>query len=168
MVRLGFGGFLDAGRAEVPFFAHAELLDGGDYRLSVDGPGLEVRGKVDLLLPGVAVDLKGTSQMVDGNRWGWKVRDMGLHVQAALYLDLIECVEGRVPDLWTWLVHESGPPYAVRLFDADPRDLAQGLRLVAVGLRRWKAFFDTGDEWAGWPVGREVVSIPRKRGEEEE
>jgi hypothetical protein len=103
----------------------------------------------------LVLDLKGTSRGIDPERWGWLIKDRCLHVQAALYLAIL----GPLYD-WAWIAHESEVPYAVRWYDPDPLDLRTGAALVTEGLRRWRAYYEHGDPWEGWPAERTVVPRP--------
>ena len=152
---------LEGGAREVSYCARAVPTDDG-YRITTDGDeGIVVRGRVDIDYPGLAVDLKGVSQleMLLPRKWSWRIHDHGLHIQAALYVDIVEAVTGKRP-VWGWLVHQAAPPYATRLFECSEDDIEDGREAVAIALNRWQTYLETGDPWAGWPTQRETVARP--------
>lgn len=168
---------LDGGAKEVSYCAVA-VPDGDGYRIALDGDGIIVRARVDIDFPGLCVDLKGVSRldMLQPRKWAWRILDHGLHIQAALYTDIVAAVNAGMSGVsiesnnrpaWGWLVHQTEPPYATRLFQAAEEDIELGRIAVAEALRRWQVYQDTGDAWAGWPTEREVVSMPRVWKEEE-
>jgi hypothetical protein len=156
------------GAKEVSYCAVA-MPDGDGYRIATLDLGKDdrefgivVRARVDIDWPGLCVDLKGVSRldMLQPRKWAWRILDHGLHIQAALYTDIVEAVTGERP-VWGWLVHQSAEPYATRLFQAAEEDVEIGRIAVAEALRRWQVYQDNGDAWAGWPTEREVVSMPK-------
>lgn len=169
VARSDYPGLLDGGQREVSVFARAILTDEPPgYRLTIEGDeGLLVCGRFDLLYADLhaIIDVKGAGQtsMLAQRRWSWRIEDYGLHVQAAIYTDLGRVALGLQPEEdmhFTWLAHEQDKPHAARFYDACREDIVSGRSAVAVGLRRWKHYFDTKDPWAGWPRSRETVSRP--------
>jgi len=171
VARSAFPRLLDGGDREVSYFARAVPIDEHPgYKMVAEGDaGIAVKARVDIEHGGLCLDLKGVgdSRHLSPRRWGWRVLDYGLHVQAALYVDIIEAVTGTLPQ-WGWLPHESSPPYGTRIFDVDDGDLDGARELIALSLDRWAAYFETGDEWAGWPTDRTTVMVPYRTATEEE
>lgn len=159
--RSALPGLLEAGDREVSYYARAILTSDG-YQVTTEGDeGIMVKGRVDIDYPGLCVDLKGVGRvdLLQPRKWSWRIHDFGLHIQAALYIDLVEAVTGTRP-LWGWLVHQTTAPYATRLFTADEADIDDGRAAVAEALYRWQEYQETGNAWVGWPTDRETVSMP--------
>lgn len=120
---------------------------------------LIVRARVDAIIAEncLALDLKGSSRGIDPRRWSYQIRDYGLHIQAALYCEILRAFTGD-DWAWGWIAHESTRPYAVRVYEAARADLDEGWKLVERGLRRWSMFIEEGTEWAGWPCSIDVCA----------
>lgn len=166
--RSDFDMLLDGGLREISYVARAHLIeDAPGYRISTEGEdgdgSIIVRGRLDLFYQEYrsAIDVKGMTQssMMTPRKWRWRIVDYGMHIQAALYMDIIEACTREYP-LWRWLAHEQSPPYAVRFFGPTQEDIEAGREEIGISLRRWKHYFDTGDSWMGWPTGVETVSRP--------
>jgi hypothetical protein len=159
---------LDQSSKEVSIFGKA-LFDGDDIRIEAcqsDEPAsswstwLLVRGRIDMLVEQnlLAMDLKGTSRGVDPRMFRYHILDYGLHVQAALYLELLKAHTGKEFS-WAWIAHEMSEPYAVRIYEPLQSDIEAGWEICCEGLRRWKEFFMTGDMFAGWPKSIEEIGL---------
>jgi hypothetical protein len=166
---------LDDGDREVSYFAQATLSDDWPgYKIhtldqACESPILvKARIDIDYSSIGLLVDLKGIGQTehMQPRRFAWRCRDMGLVIQAALYVDIVEAVVEKDQD-WTWLCHESSDPYAVRLFEIDEDDINTGRTQVGIGLQRWAAYQKDGNRWEGWPTNSTPVALPQPRTEDE-
>jgi hypothetical protein len=67
----------------------------------------------------------------------------GYHIQAAFYCLAVHAITGQFP-IFTWLIVEDGPPYAVNLLDASDFVLRAGRHEIEETLRRWKRATETG------------------------
>jgi hypothetical protein len=154
---------LESGGHEITYRAWA-IVDSGDlpfgYRI-VDEPRdgaipVQCRLDVEHIDRRVIVDLKGVGNRfggrvspVDPDRFTRKVFADDLHIQAALYLDIVHAVTGG-PWQWRWLAYESEAPFATSLYPPSGETLHYGRLLVGKALRRWAEYYRTGDPWAGW------------------
>jgi hypothetical protein len=165
----------DSTEKEVSYSAYAVLIeDHPGYRITLEHePGaIAVQCRCDIRAPRLICDLKGCGKKEDllPYKWQWKIHNFSMHIQGALYADIVAAVEREGKTAFGWLAHMTSEPYAVRIFTMSDIDRERGRCMVAEGLRRWKHYYDTGDPWLGWPTKLEEVSRPYTvlRQEEEE
>ena len=171
IARFGLEDLMRVWHTEVPMFATARLIDEPPgYVIEPEGGEIEVRCKIDFMAGSpVAVigDLKQAAKGVDPWSFGRVVRSNGYHIQAALYTDIVKALTGSEP-VWLWVAHEATKPWGTMVHEAESSDLDIGRKAVNIGIRRWAAYFETGDQWHGWPSEINPLTMPRYREDEEE
>ncbi|QLQ11146.1 MAG: PD-(D/E)XK nuclease-like domain-containing protein [Nocardioidaceae bacterium] len=97
--------------------------------------GALVKGRIDLLGPGVVADLKSTKD-ADPERFGWTCADFMYHVSAADYRD-IAMADGESVEAVIFINAEKEPPYRVSVVDLAPRAIDLGRDRMTEACRRW-------------------------------
>lgn len=163
---------LDGGDREVTYRAVAIPLAAG-WTMSMDADpndGLLIHARVDIDHHGrgVIADLKGMMQLpMTEHAMVQHVTRMGMQIQASLYHWIVQTYTGERLT-WSWLCHESAPPYGVRLYDIGESDLVACRLLVERGLDRWLEAQIHDEGWAGWPTRPTTIRLPPwATGEEE-
>lgn len=99
----------------------------------------------------IVVDLKTT---IDASADGFarKAADMNYHIQAALYSDVMELIEGE-NRLWSFffIAQEKSAPYAFNIFEASPQFISQGRYEYEQLLKLWK-YCNDNDKFPGYQV----------------
>jgi hypothetical protein len=113
--------------------------------------GVECKGLMDAVLPGVIVDVKTTTD-VSWEGFRRRVISSSYHVQAAHYLDGYPQA-----DQWWWLACQTQPPYLVRAYSAEADMIERGQTLRLVALERIKRGQTMGD-WADREE-REIIPL---------
>lgn len=104
------------------------------------------------------LDLKTTGVPATPNRWARTVM-LDYLVQCGFYrLAWAHFHGGEMPDFW-FVVQETGPPYAVSLFEFDDIGQEYADQLAAKAIRRWKECCRTG-EWYGYDRVINTVESP--------
>jgi exodeoxyribonuclease VIII len=129
--------------------------------------GVLCKGRIDRLTAiggwPFVVDVKTYGK--PATRWAFQrtVLDYGYHEQAAMYLTGLDALkplpEGAGFRKFAWLVCETEPPYAVRVFDAEDEALRIGLENVKRHLQIYAECQKTG-VWPGWEEGLETCGLP--------
>ena len=142
VVHSRFGGLLKDFRPEVSFgYVHPDS-------------GVEVKGRIDALLPGGIVDYK-TVASADLEMFRRNVIRYGYHIQAAHYFDSARAL-GLDIKFFYFLLQEKEAPYQARLVELDERYFELGRADFAKGMKIWKQCIET-DQWPGLPT--EVTKI---------
>ena len=95
------------------------------------------RSRIDTLSTSrtLIVDYKTTEAAVDAHSCERRIADMGLHIQAATYVDAVESLHpelaGRVKFIFQW--QEQKPPYAL----SPPIEMSEAF--LSLGRAQWKA-----------------------------
>lgn len=143
----------------------APLLSKGQSELSLvtfDATNnVPVRARLDFV-PDAApflVDLKTTNDAAP-RAFKRKATADGLHIQAALYLDLWNALTGEQRTGFRFIAVEQKPPHAVKVFDCSPEFIAQGRE----DYRRTLTIYGkcvAEDSWPAYPLGLEPLDLER-------
>jgi exodeoxyribonuclease VIII len=132
------------GEAEMSVYCEIEIMTG--QRIKV-----KIRPDYKKDQKRIISDLKTTSgaSVVDFPR---HAADLDYHIQAALYSDIMEAVEGKEMG-WDFffIAQEKTIPYAFNIFEASPQFLAQG-RYEYEQLLMLYAFCLENNHWPGYQV----------------
>lgn len=123
--------------------------------------GMKCKCRVDALGKEAVIDLKTVSDALSFERDAF---NYGYHVQAAHYLDGVQAKTGKYLE-WYFIAVEKKPPYAVKVFKADPGFLDYGEFIRDELLEKvrecqekneWPSY-SAGEisepKWANWEVG---------------
>jgi hypothetical protein len=133
-------------------------LKGAQRELSIfwtdEETGLELRCRVDLLLPSPAgplfvADLK-TTQDASPDGFRWSVKDYGYWLQYAFYADGIEAATGRRPQEWYFVAAATKPPYEVAFHHFDLTTKATAVEKYRETLRDFARAKETGVWRSAW------------------
>lgn len=128
--------------------------------------GLLCKGRIDRLCEiggwPFVVDLKTTHKPATTFSWQMSVERYKLHEQAAHYLRglaVLRPLHGESQRKFAWLVAETEPPYAVRIFEAEDAALSIGNDVVSKHLQQFKECKEAG-VWPSWPEGMDLAGLP--------
>jgi PDDEXK-like uncharacterized protein DUF3799 len=105
------------------------------------------------------LDLKTTGGLAATNTWERQAFQFGADMQASMYPRGLEFVRGEPPDGVLFVVAETDPPYAVRVFGMDPIALEVGASKMATARAIWSQCMKA-DAWPGYPPGIEYLMPP--------
>ncbi len=108
------------------------------------------------------VDLKTTHRPASTNSWQTAIMQYSLHEQAAHYqngLEVLRPLQEGFKRKFAWIVAETEPPFAVRIFEADDYSLDIGRDQVAKHLAQFRECLDAG-VWPSWPMGMDLAGLP--------
>ncbi len=108
------------------------------------------------------VDFKTTHKPASTDSWQTAIMQYKLHEQAAHYqngLEILSPLPGGFKRKFAWIVAETEPPYAVRIFEADDYSLDIGRDQVAKHLQQFRDCLDAG-VWPSWPQGMDLAGLP--------
>lgn len=141
---VGATGILSGGVAELSGFT--ELL------------GANIRVRPDYLKDDVIVDLK-TTQDARPETFVRSVLAFGYHVQAALYVDACEAIDGKKRD-FLWLAVEKDAPYGVQIFQASEAMINQGRSLYQKAIQTYLEC-SALDYWPGYSTVIQTLNLPK-------
>jgi exodeoxyribonuclease VIII len=146
--------------ASVHFCEWAQALLEGTHReasITETLDGLDVKVRPDAYAATHIIDLKTTS---DASPAGFarQAAQLGYHVQAAFYLDVLDCAAPSARD-WYWIAVESSPPYVVQVYAADCAMIERGRELDRRALDRYREATASGI-WGGYARGIETLRLP--------
>lgn len=107
---------------------------------------------------GLVIDLKTTADASKEAfaRDSWKYR---YHVQAAMYLEGVTSVLGKLHSDFLFIAVEKEAPYAISVYAAEPVFLTIGRDQMRAGLQRY-AECNSRNEWHGYPEEVQKLSLP--------
>jgi exodeoxyribonuclease VIII len=141
--------------------AARDLLDGTQSEVSMFAEhrsGLWIKGRLDAYRDGVIADVKTTSVGADAASFARQCFNMNYHVSAAWYLSLCR-LNGLPPARFYWIAVETGAPFAVAVYEIDPRALELGLKMMSDALELIAQCEDEG-YWPGYGNGVETLNLP--------
>lgn len=128
--------------------------------------GLKCKARIDRLAAigsyPFIVDVKTTHKPASLHAWQTAVQQYRLHQQAAHYLaglQVLRPLEDGYARKFAWVVCETEPPYAVRIFEAEDAALEIGRDEVAAHLRAYADCVERGS-WPSWSEGMELAGLP--------
>jgi len=103
------------------------------------------------------LDLKTTGQLAA--TWGKTCFTFGGDIQASMYPRGCEFLRGEAPAGMLFIVIETKPPYAIKIFELDPIAVDVGHAKAEVARRTWTRCMNSG-EWPSYPLEPEIVLPP--------
>lgn len=133
-------------------------------RFTLCGLDLLLKGRLDFLNEGPSIiDLKLTDDAQE-EAWSRKIEDMGYHIQAAYYLDLVNAVleEQGLPlkQAFVHIVAERKPPYAVKVYTMEEETLGIGRHLYVKALMTYDRCMKEG-YWPKYDRRITPIGIPK-------
>lgn len=124
--------------------------------------GVEVRARFDWLAAGV-VDLKSTSKAGGATYAGFQkaVANFGYDVQEEHYCDVHEFAVGARPEVFTFIVVELEPPYAVGVYQLTEEWRRMGRAKAREARRRFAECTSSGVWPSGIPEEVQMLEPPR-------
>ncbi|KQO94613.1 PD-(D/E)XK nuclease family protein [Methylobacterium sp. Leaf91] len=115
--------------------------------------------KVEITPHGITIwDVKTGDVSAAPQGLGRRVEQMGMEVQAAFYVHVMETLfprlAGRVRFRWVFI--ENDEPHGLSVAEADSVGMGIGARKAAAAISRWTKSLKR-DEWAGYPT--EIVRV---------
>ena len=146
----GCEGFFDA-EAEAEVVAIVQDKSGAWLRIMMD--------KVEISPRGITIwDVKTGDVSAAPQGLGRRVEQMGMEVQAAFYVHVMELLfprfAGRVRFRWAFI--ENDEPHGLSVAEADSVGMGIGARKVAAAIFRWSRAIKL-DVWPGYPT--EIVRV---------
>ena len=149
------------GEAEMSVYCEIEIMTGQRVKIKIR-PDYKKDAKR------IITDLKSAAS-ASVNDFPRAAADMDYHLQAALYSDIMEAVEGKEMG-WSFffIAQEKTVPYAFNIFESSPQFLAQGrseyqmlLLLYAdcLGKNKWPGY----QVWVDNIFGVQEISLPSYR-----
>jgi hypothetical protein len=120
--------------------------------------GIARKCRVDIVLPGLIVDVKSTTE-VEEAAWLRTVRRYGYHRQSATYTSGYRLATG-LDAAFLHIAVTKDYPIRVRTFELGPRTLQLGREEVAKKMRDLKACIDNGDFSDAGSKTIEIVEFP--------
>lgn len=127
-----------------------------------EGEGLWCRCRIDWLPDDPAVpllDLKTTGGLATAACWGRQCFQFGADIQASMYPRGCEFVRGEPPEGMLFVVAETSPPYAIRVFALDPIAVEVGAAKAAAARAAWVQCL-AADKWPSYPRETEWILPP--------
>ena len=140
---VGSSGILTSGMAEVSGLT--ELC------------GVNVKVRPDYLREDIIIDLK-TTQDARPEAFLKSVINFGYEVQAALYVDAAQAIDG-LKRRFVWIAAEKEAPYAVSVFEASDEMLERGRRLYKQAIETYTRCV-TFDDWPGYTTEIQTLELP--------
>lgn len=141
--------------------AASELLAGTKSEVSMFAEhrtGLWIKGRIDAYRDGIIADVKTTSVGADPNAFARQCFSLNYHLSAAWYVSL--CRLNGLPDpKFHWIAVETAPPFAVAVYEIDPRALELGLSVMADALTLIARCEDEG-HWPGYEDEVQTLNLP--------
>lgn len=141
--------------------AASELLAGTKSEVSMFAQhrtGLTIKGRIDAYREGIICDVKTTSAGADANTFARQCFSLNYHVSAAWYVAL--CRLNGLPDpRFHWIAVEVAAPYAVAVYEIDPRALELGLSVMSDALELIARCEDEG-HWPGYGDEVQTLNLP--------
>jgi hypothetical protein len=120
------------------------------------------RSRIDWLPDDPALpllDLKTTGGLATAATWGRQCFAFGADIQASMYPRGCEFLRGEPPDGVLFVVIETKPPRAIRVFGLDPVAVEVGAAKAAAARAVWMQCLAAG-EWPGYPRATEWILPP--------
>lgn len=105
------------------------------------------------------LDLKTTSGLATVPGWGRTCFQFGADIQASMYPRGCEFVRGEAPDGMLFVVVETSPPYAIRVFGLDRIAIDVGHAKAAAARAVWMQCMTAG-AWPSYPLAPEWILPP--------
>lgn len=141
--------------------AASELLAGTKSEVSMFAEhrtGLWIKGRIDAYREGIIADVKTTSVGADPNAFARQCFSLNYHLSAAWYVSL--CRLNGLPDpKFHWIAVETSAPFAVAVYEIDPRALELGLSVMADALALIARCEDEG-HWPGYGNEVQTLNLP--------
>ena len=131
--------FLEASEKEVSLFLDHDS-------------GLRLKGRADMLGEDFIADIK-TTECAQRDAFAKTIINFNYHVQAAMYLLLT----GK--PTFTFVCVEKVPPYAVAVYQLDPRAVDLGRKILNTAIAT-VALCEETSEWPGYQDGMEFIDLP--------
>lgn len=118
--------------------------------------GLLIKCRPDVWIPdiGVVADYK-TALSASPSAFSKVIDNLGYHISAAFYLDIIEQATGEKPTQWAFIVQEKKAPYASATYVLSDEALEQGRALYKKALRMIAECMDN-DSWESYEEISEI------------
>ena len=118
--------------------------------------GLRIKCRPDIWLPdiGVVADYK-TAASANPRQFSKVIDNLGYHISAAFYLDIIEQVTGEKPRQWAFIVQEKNAPYASAVYVLSDEAIEQGRALYKKALRMIAECMDN-ESWESYDELSEI------------
>ncbi len=133
----------------------SKIFEQSAMEVSVIGDLL--KGRADLLTPNFVVDLKtcedATSDII------WDIQKYQYYLQAALYLDLFQNVDGKERK-FLWIACEKVPPYCVKVYVASDEMIEMGRREYTAAREIYKRCSER-NEWPGYDSDIEELAFTK-------
>jgi PDDEXK-like domain of unknown function (DUF3799) len=145
-------GYFAKGKAEQTLIWHEQDKDGEHW----------ARARVDFLPDDPAaplLDLKTTGGMATVSSWGRNAFSFGADMQASMYPRGCEFLRGECPDDMLFIVVETSPPYAIRVFGMDPVAIEVGAAKCRAARAVWTQCMKL-QRWPGYPIHPEWIMPP--------
>jgi hypothetical protein len=149
---------LETNRRTTGMFTHGKP----EQTLIWDEGQLWCRARIDWLPDDSAaplLDLKTTGSLATTAGWGRTAFQFGADLQASLYPRGCEFLRGEPPDGMLFVVVETDPPYAVRVFGLDPIAVEVGAAKAAAARALWVQCRRAG-HWPSYPLDTEWILPP--------
>jgi hypothetical protein len=105
------------------------------------------------------LDLKTTGGLATVAGWGRTCFQFGADLQAAMYPRGVEFVRGEAPDGMWFVVVETAPPYAIRVFGLDPVAVEVGQAKAKAARAAWVQCMHA-QQWPSYPLDPEWILPP--------
>jgi len=120
--------------------------------------GVNVKVRPDYLREDMIIDLK-TTQDARPEAFLKSVINFGYEVQAALYVDAAQAIDG-LKRRFLWIAAEKEAPYAVSVFEASDEMLERGRRLYKQAIETYTRCV-TFDDWPGYTTEIQTLNLPK-------
>lgn len=128
--------------------------------IEIDGTVYQCKGLADMLVDGAELqDIKTTGQGLDDRSLRNKINDLGYHVQAAWYIDLLRANGVDSPETFTLHFQESDFPFRTRSVILDYADIAIGREWYNHALYEWHRCVTT-EVWPGQALDTMIGGLP--------
>jgi hypothetical protein len=136
------------------------ILSGGVAELSgfTELCGSNIRVRPDYLKNDCIVDLKTTFD-ARPDPFLKSVLAYGYHIQASLYCDACEAIDGNKRD-FIWIAVEKDAPYGVQIFKASGEMLAHGQKLYQKAIQTYLEC-SALDYWPGYSTVIQTLTLPK-------
>lgn len=123
--------------------------------------GLRIKARADAYVPGdgIIVELKTTTD-ARASQFGRRVLDLGYHVGEAHYRHTWSLAGGD-PIAFIFIALETDPPYAFKIYELKPDEVAEGEAIRAKAMATWAECVETG-VWPAYATQPEPLGFRSK------
>lgn len=120
--------------------------------------GVAVKARPDAVSrDGVLIDLKTTTDASE-HAFRHTCHRFGYHVQEAWYRDVWSSAADSAEPYFLFIIVESKPPFAIRIFELEAEDVKEGRRVYEGAFRTYRDCLHSG-QWPGYPAGIQRLSL---------